>query len=78
LHFIASVEFVMARSVTVATMDSAAASSSALHLVFAATLAMKALVLLAGSSTALFVASVQMLLRLKTERKYPEPNRIVF
>jgi len=52
------VEFAVARF---ATMDSAAASSSALGLVFAATLEMEAMVLSAASSTPLFVASVQML-----------------
>ena len=60
-HFAASVEFAVARSATTATMDNAAASSSALGLVFAATVPMvMAMVLSAASSTPLFVASVPM------------------
>lgn len=60
--FAASVVFVVARFIATATMDNAAACSSALGLVFAATLAMEALDVSAASSTPLFVASALMLL----------------
>jgi len=65
---------VVARSVTTATMHSAAASSSALGLVFAATLAMEAMVLSAASSTPLLVASVQMLFLAVAEPMSPAPT----
>ena len=59
--FVAMVESVVARSVTTATMDSAAVFSSALGLVSAALLPMAmAMVHTAASSTRLFVMSVQM------------------
>ena len=57
--FVTLVECVVARSVTTATMDSAAVFSSVLGLVSAALLPM-AMVHTAASSTPLFVTSVQM------------------
>ena len=58
--FATLVEFVVARSTTTTSMDSAVASSSALGLMLAAMLAMEAMVLSAAFLTLLFVASVQM------------------